>query len=62
MPDSQSVSSRVTVTEAQITAAKLALDAARRMGDALRIDLAENTLNNLLDRYHRYHTSQRREQ
>lgn len=44
----------------QIMAAKLALDAARRMGDALRIDLAEASLNNLLERYsyHTSHTSQ----
>lgn len=46
---------------AQIIAAKLALDAARRMGDALKIDLAEGTLNYLLDRYHTYYTSQRRD-
>jgi hypothetical protein len=46
------------VTTAQITTAKVALDAARQMGDELKVDLAENTLNNLLDRYHAYHTSQ----
>lgn len=45
---------------AQVTAAKAALDAARLMGDKLREDLAESTLNSLLDRYHTYYTSQRR--
>jgi hypothetical protein len=49
------------VTE-QISGAKTALDAARRFGDQLRIDLAEEALNNLLDRYHTYHASHRREQ
>lgn len=48
------------VTTAQITAAKLTLDAARRLGDQLRTDLAEATLNYLLDQYSKarsYHTS-----
>ena len=44
-----------------IAAAKTALDTARLLGDQLRIDLCENTLNNLLDRYHEYHTSNRRD-
>lgn len=46
------------MTHEQIIAAKLALDAARRLGDLLKVDLAESTLNNLLDRYHSYHTQQ----
>lgn len=49
-----------TVTSAQIVAAKAALDIARQSGDALKSDLAEAVLNDLLDRYHRYHVSQRR--
>lgn len=48
----------MTPSKAQILAAKIALDAARRLGDELRIDLAENTLNDLLDKYHTYHASQ----
>lgn len=35
----------------QIQQAKLELDAAKRIGDELKIDLAEAALNNLLDRY-----------
>jgi hypothetical protein len=53
---------KVSAIDAQVTAAKLALDAARRIGDTLKMDLAESTLNDLLDRYHTYHTQQRREQ
>lgn len=34
----------------QVTAAKLILDRARIGGDQLKIDLAENTLNYLLDK------------
>lgn len=41
----------------RIMLAKLALEAARRVGDALHVELAENSLNDLLDRYHTYHTS-----
>lgn len=37
----------------------MALDSARRLGDLLKIDLAENTLNDLLDKYHTYHTNRR---
>lgn len=50
---------RAKVSHEQITAAKMALDSARRLGDLLKIDLAENTLNDLLDRYHTYHTNRR---
>ena len=35
----------------KIRQAKLELDAAKRIGDELKIDLAEAALNNLLDRY-----------
>lgn len=44
--------------KAQIIGAKIALDSARRIGDKLHIDLAEDALNSLLDDYHTYHTSQ----
>lgn len=49
------------VTKTQIIAAKEALNAARRLGDALRVELAEDAMNNLLDRYgyHTYHPSQK---
>jgi hypothetical protein len=50
------------VSKTQIVSAKIALDAARRMGDALKIDLAEEAMNSLLDKYHTYHASNRREQ
>lgn len=43
----------------KIALAKLTLEAARRVGDTLHVALAENALNDLLDRYHTYHTSQR---
>lgn len=61
MPAKVRYGQSVKVSKAEIIAAKLALDAARRLGDELRTDLAEETLNNLLDRYHTYHASQRRE-
>jgi hypothetical protein len=46
--------------EAEIADAKRYLDYVRALGDRLKIDLAEDTLNDLLDRYHTYHTNQRR--
>jgi len=50
----------VTVTPAEIVNAKDILDYARLRGDRLKIDLAENTLNDLLDKYsyHVCHGSQ----
>lgn len=49
------------ISDTQIVAAKATLDSARRLGDPLRIELAESALNDLLDRYsyHGYHSSQR---
>lgn len=44
--------------EAEIADAKRYLDFARESGDTLKTDLAESVLNDLLDRYHTYHTSQ----
>ena len=47
--------------EAEIADAKRYLDLMRTMGDQLHIDLAENVLNDLLDRYPAYHLSQMEE-
>lgn len=58
MSASESTVMHETVSKAQIIAAKIALDAARRLGDELRVDLAEENMNNLLDRYHTYHALQ----
>jgi hypothetical protein len=43
----------------EISTVKAALDAARQVGDKLREDLYESSLNDLLDRYHSYHTQRR---
>lgn len=48
--------------DAEIADAKRYLDLMRESGDRLKIDLAESVLNDLLDRYHGYHTSHRRNQ
>lgn len=45
--------------DAEIADAKRYLDLMRETGDQLKIDLAESTLNDLLDRYHSYHTNRR---
>lgn len=44
----------VKVSQTQIISAKVALDAARRIGDTLHTALAEDALNDLLDRYSSY--------
>lgn len=59
MPDDAPAVSRPG--EAEIADAKRYLDLMRTVGDPLRIDLAEDALNDLLDRYPAYLISQMEE-
>ena len=45
--------------EAELNTLKTSLNLARRVGDRLHAELAEDGMNYLLDRYHTYHVSQR---